>query len=254
MAWKGIREPKSLATKIRRGVIAALFGNNPGLVRRLPAPLRDKVQWSLFKTRHETEDEINLQFDREHGTDTANEIFDLTTAGVSREQAARGNFYRATWESEFHEVMDALVALGIDLSKFSFVDYGSGKGKVLLMASLHPFRQVVGVEYSPAMHLVAVANCERFKDARQRCFSLTPVLADALEYQPPDGPVIAFIHNAFDPPTTRDLLLRCDALAKAREVVFIYVNLRDVSDMMPNLGGTDRLRPSLVRQRYAILR
>ena len=45
-----------------------------------------------------------------------------------------------------------------DLGQFSFVDFGSGKGRVLLVASHYPFREVVGVEFSPELGGLVVAN------------------------------------------------------------------------------------------------
>ena len=42
-----------------------------------------------------------------------------------------------------------------DLSRFCFIDFGSGKGRVLLVASHYPFREVVGVEFAPELHQIA---------------------------------------------------------------------------------------------------
>ena len=50
-------------------------------------------------------------------------------------------------------LVDTLLAnVEEDLGQFSFVDFGSGKGRVLLVASHYPFREVVGVEFSPELH------------------------------------------------------------------------------------------------------
>jgi SAM-dependent methyltransferase len=44
-----------------------------------------------------------------------------------------------------------------------FVDFGSGKGRVLVLAAHYPFKRVIGVEVAPAMIADAQANLRRAK-------------------------------------------------------------------------------------------
>jgi predicted RNA methylase len=61
-------------------------------------------------------------------------------------------------------LVDALLRnIGEDLHRFSFVDFGSGKGRVLLVASHYPFREVVGVEFSPELQKIAEGNIRSTK-------------------------------------------------------------------------------------------
>jgi tRNA G46 methylase TrmB len=46
----------------------------------------------------------------------------------------------------------------INPAEYSFVDFGSGKGWVLIAAAERPFLQVIGVEFSKDLHEAAVAN------------------------------------------------------------------------------------------------
>src|SRR5204863_4068199 len=67
----------------------------------------------------------------------------------------------------------------IDYSQYTFVDYGCGKGRVLLLAAQHPFQEVIGVEFAPELHKIAEANLEA---ARARVTATIParaVLCDA---------------------------------------------------------------------------
>lgn len=41
-----------------------------------------------------------------------------------------------------------------------FLDYGSGKGRALIMAAQYPFRRILGVEFSPQLSLIASQNIE----------------------------------------------------------------------------------------------
>jgi len=54
-----------------------------------------------------------------------------------------------------------------DVSSHSFVDYGSGKGRVLLVASDYAFKKIVGVEFSKVLNDVAVANIATYRSSKQ---------------------------------------------------------------------------------------
>src|SRR3981081_102097 len=47
---------------------------------------------------------------------------------------------------------------GGDFSQYTFIDVGSGKGRVLFVAAGDPFRKGIGVEVSNALHDDALAN------------------------------------------------------------------------------------------------
>jgi len=85
-----------------------------------------------------------------------------------------------------------------DLREFSFVDFGSGKGRVILMASEFPFRSVIGVEFSAALHQVAYENISTFRSAHQMCRNVSSICQDATDFRLPKGPIMAFFFNPFD--------------------------------------------------------
>lgn len=214
--------------------------------------LRTRVAWSLFHRRSLRQNVVNSRFDAEHGTDTGPEL-PLTEAGVPVDKAARGNtVYRAVWESVFH---DALRALPVDPTGFTFVDYGSGKGKALLMASDYPFRRIVGVEYAPLLHQTALRNIALYRSPTQRCRDIVALEQDALGFAPPDGPLVCFFFNPFDAPTLRAALYRLRAAAQhpVRPVYVIYVNLRDVAEMAPVFDGMGFFLPIARTRRHLIL-
>src|SRR5689334_16447391 len=65
----------------------------------------------------------------------------LTIRGPNREQ---GHDYRP---SPCAVVKWTLAAIDYDLSRLTFVDYGAGKGRVLLLDSEHPFAAIGGIEF-----------------------------------------------------------------------------------------------------------
>src|SRR5258708_34671904 len=85
--------------------------------------------------------------------------------------------------------------LEIDFPGFTFIDVGSGKGRVLLMAADYPFRRILGVELLPDLHRVAQANITAYKNDSQRCFALATVAADARAFVFPAEPSVLYLFN-----------------------------------------------------------
>ena len=67
------------------------------------------------------------------------------------------------------------------------VDYGSGKGRVLVVAAELGIQRIVGIEFSPGLVAIAKCNLERYR-ARTgdgRTISLITANAAEVEEQPP---------------------------------------------------------------------
>jgi hypothetical protein len=80
----------------------------------------------------------------------------------------------------------------------TFIDYGSGKGRALLVASHFPFREIIGVEFAEELHDIACRNIASYRsDSPQLCHEIWSVLADAREFQPPRRALVALFHNPF---------------------------------------------------------
>jgi SAM-dependent methyltransferase len=98
-------------------------------------------------------------------------------------------------------LVDALLFnIGEELGRFSFVDFGSGKGRVLLVASHYPFREVVGVEFSPALHEIAEDNIRRYQSPARRCQNVRSVCADAATFALPEHDCVLYFNNPFAEP------------------------------------------------------
>ena len=199
------------------------------------------VAWQEFYERLPGEQLINEAFDRRHGTETAEEV-PLVETGVSAEDAIHGNgYYRPVWEHAFHA---ALATLKIDFEGFTFVDIGSGKGKILMMAADYPFARIVGVEYSPALHATAQRNLSIYRSPSQRCTDLRSVHADACDCQLPPGPLVCLIFNALDPGTLKKFVrnVEGDLISRNTPAYFLYCNLRHIVEMDDGLDAVRGLR------------
>jgi SAM-dependent methyltransferase len=77
-----------------------------------------------------------------------------------------------------------------------FVDFGSGKGRVLYQAAKYPFARVIGVEISAALSEAARRNLAHSRQ-RLACTSVEVVTADATEFEIPDDMTYAYFYYPF---------------------------------------------------------
>ncbi|WP_204045388.1 class I SAM-dependent methyltransferase [Acrocarpospora phusangensis] len=86
-----------------------------------------------------------------------------------------------------------LQACDVRFEDVSFVDFGCGKGRVLLVAAEFPFRKVIGVEYAQELAETARSNIRRARPDGRRCHDLEVSVQDAAEFLvPPDAGVCYF--------------------------------------------------------------
>ncbi|CAN5569989.1 hypothetical protein BH10ACI4_BH10ACI4_13560 [soil metagenome] len=86
-----------------------------------------------------------------------------------------------------------------DHSEYTFIDVGSGKGRMLFVAAEYPFRKVLGVEYSTELQEVAETNLASYRHSSQRCKNLASIYANAAEFEFPEGNLVLYMFNPFGP-------------------------------------------------------
>jgi hypothetical protein len=118
----------------------------------------------------------------------------LTGLHIKGPQASHGHDYRPSPCALFEW---SLAAIDYDLSRLTFVDYGAGKGRVLLLASEHPFAAVAGVEFAEELHDDAVMNIRQYPRSRMKCREVEVMLDDAAAVGPPDGETVFYFFNPF---------------------------------------------------------
>lgn len=131
-------------------------------------------------------------FDRKYGTDTSG-IVDLDGLSVVGDKG-RGIWYEPTSPKTFNSI---LRDLQVDFSKYVFFDIGSGKGRVLFLASMFPFKEIMGIEFARELHEIAQRNISIFSDARMKCKAITSVNADAGSYRFPENNLFLTFYSPF---------------------------------------------------------
>jgi hypothetical protein len=183
----------------------------------------------------------DLDYDWEHSVDTTRSNVGVGTqllAGLT----ARPYFASEPWL--FEQIMQAIPA---DFSQFTFIDLGSGKGRVLLMASDYPFQQIVGVEFMPDLHRVAQKNIRSYSSDHQRCRKIQAVCVDARDFQFPPDPLVVYLFNPFSESTFAQVLqnLRQSIEQVLRPVYIAYrftefENLLTQADWLEKIAGTEQ--------------
>jgi SAM-dependent methyltransferase len=135
-------------------------------------------------------------------------------------------------------------------SKNVFVDFGCGKGVVLLLAARFPFARVIGVDLSARMLEVARRNIDkRASDSGRRPFEL--VQADAATYPIPTDVDTCYFYRPFPPGVHEAVIanLEASAVAHPREIRLLFLSAVPESAAVPARHGFHEVR----RMRHLVL-
>jgi cyclopropane fatty-acyl-phospholipid synthase-like methyltransferase len=77
-----------------------------------------------------------------------------------------------------------------------FIDFGSGKGRMVYQAAKYPFARVIGVEISANLNELARRNIDRSLD-KLACRNIELVTIDAADFEIPDDVTIAYLYHPF---------------------------------------------------------
>jgi hypothetical protein len=195
----------------------------------------------------------DLDYDWEHSVDTTRSNVGFGTqffTGIT----ARPYFATEPWL--FEQIMEALarsiqqsavshkIAGQAGLQDFTFIDLGSGKGRVLLMASDHPFQRIIGVEFMPDLYLSAQRNIADYASDRQQCRQIEAVCMDARDFQFPSRPLVVYLFNPFSESTFAQVLesLR-RSLEQTPRPVYIAYRFTEFENLLVRRLGWSKLRP-----------
>src|SRR6202011_5242232 len=126
-------------------------------------------------------------------------------------------------------------------------DLGSGKGRVLLMASDYPFQRIVGVEFMPDLNRAAQKNITSYSSDRQRCTQVEAVCMDARDFQFSPDPLVVYLFNPFSKATFAQVLENLRrSIELARQPVWIayrfteFEGLLAKGDWLEKITGTEQ--------------
>jgi SAM-dependent methyltransferase len=187
------------------------------IVKNIFYYLKELLSGRLFGESEEKKSE----FDGTYGTDTEKirEIGSLDIASQNAQHAVR---YQPSPQNFAAELIHALP---IDYSQFIFIDFGAGKGRVLLIAAQLPFAAVIGIEFSQELCAVAIDNISKIvpnkRAGRVECY-----YNDVTLYPLPESPLVCYFYNPFDRLIMQAVVdrLASSLKDKPREIYIIYVH------------------------------
>ncbi|CAA6693524.1 MULTISPECIES: class I SAM-dependent methyltransferase [unclassified Lentimonas] len=181
---------------------------------------------------------ISRLWDWRHGVETCRGVATNELSG-SDEALEFAVFYAPCAPSALRFMLGCI---RVPHSRFEFVDYGSGKGKVLLIASEYPFKKITGVEFDRALHERAVQNLKDYKwrSCRPRkCPVIEPVHLDAKKYRLPADPCFLIFYSPFCSDLLCEVLegIRLDLEANPRDAVICFFDDAVENSQVPKVNG-----------------
>jgi SAM-dependent methyltransferase len=166
-------------------------------------------------------------FDRRHGTATS-EIVEFPGHLISGNNQQYGYSYVPTPPKIFHRIIQSL---DICFSDFTFIDFGSGKGRVVMLALEYGFKKVVGVEYSITLHDAAANNVQIFQTNRSGNLPMVELFcSDAAKFKFSRGNKILYFFNPFSEKVMGLILDNLSAITRTESpfptIYLIHVPLR----------------------------
>jgi hypothetical protein len=198
----------------------------------------------------------SARFDRKRGVDTSG-VARVTELTVREGDVASGHEYVGT---QPRLARWWLSALPDDPSSFTFVDMGSGKGRVLVQAAEQGFARLVGIEFARELHESALANAEA---VRSRGLVLEPLLGDAGAFEFPDEPLVVHFNNPFGESVMERVVANLTRSYERapRPIVVVYQQLveennptrnLELLDKVPFLSGRNLLLPTRIPDRWVL--
>jgi hypothetical protein len=139
----------------------------------------------------------------------------------------------------------------VPIDEFTFIDFGAGMGRAVLLASELPFRKVIGVELNATLAGIARKNAARWRALGRSRSQVRIECGDGTEFKFPEGPCVAFLFNPFGAPVMRRLLAAMAArfAGRAGELDILYANNEQESVLRARAGLSRLYAGQVMRSR-----
>ena len=151
-----------------------------------------------------------------------NEAIELNSLRINSPNKKNGVLYQGT---SYYYAKLAFRNLPVDYMKSSLIDFGSGKGNVLLMACKLGFKRIIGIEFAEEL---ARSSREKIKKimGEKSNIELTIINTDAAFYTIPRDYNVFFFYNPFNINVFEKVLINIEQSLeeKKRKIFIIYIN------------------------------
>jgi SAM-dependent methyltransferase len=198
-----------------------------------------KTSLRRLSPRHVKPQDMNTNpFDQKYGVDTGGLI-----SGGMLAIGSRNDSYNCA----YYGMAPSRLLAGIDrwkqyisadaISRYSFIDLGSGKGRALMVASEHPFRQVIGVEINPGLASTATDNLKLWLPLNRSQCPIRILTQDAALFNFPEGPCVVYMYNPFSAPLVKQVIHSIERQFSARpgqlDLLYFHPEAAELFDQHP---------------------
>jgi SAM-dependent methyltransferase len=166
-------------------------------------------------------------FDQQYGVDTSGFVTAVNLA-TGHPHDLLGTGYCGVAPSRFAAAVDRWLRTppALPVSEYAFIDIGCGKGRALMLASQHPFREIIGVELNLGLAETARLNLDLWRTTQHPAMPMQALCQDATAFDFPAGPCLIFLYNPFAEPVLRKFLDNVDRSFSAhpRALDILYCN------------------------------
>lgn len=124
-----------------------------------------------------------------------------------------------------HKAIFAMLEkIPLNKSESTFIDYGSGKGRAVVVAATFPFKRVIGIELSAALTEAAKNNVKKMR--HKHAASIDLYQTDATQYVMPKDANIIYFFNPFKGQVLKDVVANIYASYQKypRKIYILYFN------------------------------
>lgn len=174
----------------------------------------------INKLVHRVQFHLESAFDRKYGTDTSG-VIPLKHLTIKSQNIEQGIWYEPMSVKVFRQLMGHLT---INFSEFEFIDFGSGKGRVLLLASEYGFQKVVGIEFAEELHRKSNENVAIYELYTQKSSNIETFCMDAVEFPIPKVPLVIFFYSPFGGRVMHQVLnnITTSLTSNPRKIIMVF--------------------------------
>ncbi len=178
---------------------------------------------------------FELYFDLRYGTDTTS-IVEVDNLDIRHADRRNAHNYMA---SNYYILRKLLNTLKMELTDSVLVDFGSGKGRVLLVALEYGFKRLIGVEISQALCAICGNNLRIYRRNKKKYDNteVEIVNIDAAKYRIPDDAAIFCFYNPFEEEVFNKVIdnIEDSLRLRRRSIYILYIN-PVFKDVLANKG------------------
>ena len=162
-------------------------------------------------------------FDWRYSVDTSRKI---TKKKLNVNNSDRFNSFGVYYSAaHFTTLKKAFDSLPLDPQKSTLLDFGSGKGRVMMYALLNGFKKVIGVEYSKKLCEITEKNMRSLEVKKRRKYEYEILNIDASYYKIDKDVDVVFMFNPFSGDVFEKVVSNIQKSAKQKELYYIYINI-----------------------------